>query len=194
MNLPGLNQRVKDVLQAQDALARALGLEDRDARAERLEAIVYGDVYEGRLEALQGLGKTGSPALPAIRRILDKPPIPYDSRDLIRAFEQASGENAGRELTERLRHDLAYWRATGPSLRKGWWNKDATPQAPLREKYEETIQLVRALDHEHYRPAAAGTAAELRDFWTSLPQLNDASGLNQMAKECDQLVRHLSSN
>lgn len=193
MNLPGLNQRAKDVLQAQDALARALGLEDPDARAERLEAIVYGDVYEARLEALQGLGKTGSSALQAIRRILDNPPIPYDSRDLIKALEQAAGEGAGRELTERLRQDLAYWRATGRSLKKGWWNQDATPQAPLREKYDETIHLIRALDHERYRPAAR-TAAELRDFWISLPQLNDPSGLSQMAEECDQLVRHLSAN
>ena len=35
--------------------------------------------------------------------------------------------------------------------------------------------------------------AELRDFWLSLPQLNDPSGLNQMAKECDHLVKHLST-
>jgi len=59
-------------------------------------------------------------------------------------------------------------------------------------KYDETIELVRALDHERYRPATL-TAAELRDFWLSLPQLNDPSGLNQMAKECDHLVKHLSA-
>jgi hypothetical protein len=190
MDLPRLNQRVRNVLQTQDALARIVELEDRGARAERLEEIVYKDVYDARLEALQALGKTGPSALPTIRKILDNPPVPYDSMDLIRAFEEAAGEDAGQELTERLRHDLAYWQATGHTLKKGWWNQDATPQAPLREKYDETIQLIRALDHVRYRPAAR-TAAELRDLWISLPQLNDASGLTQMAQECDQLVRHL---
>jgi hypothetical protein len=59
-------------------------------------------------------------------------------------------------------------------------------------KYDETIELVRALDHERYSPATR-TAAELRDFWLSLPQLNDPSGLDQMVEECDLLVRHLKA-
>ena len=183
MDWPALIGRIKDVLQTQDNLARVFRLEDRNARVEQLQAIVYGDVWYGaRKEALQGLGKAGPSALPAIQQILDKPPVPYDSRDLIRALAEAAGENAGNELNRRLRQNLDFWRSRGHSLKNGWWNQDATPDAPLRVKYDETIELVRALDHERYRPATR-TAAELRDFWLSLPQLNDPSGLNQMAKE-----------
>ncbi len=183
MDWPALIGRIKDVLQTQDNLARVFRLEDRNARVEQLQAIVYGDVWYGaRKEALKGLGKAGPSALPAIQQILDKPPVPYDSRDLIRALAEAAGENAGNELNRRLRQNLDFWRSRGHSLKNGWWNQDATPDAPLRVKYDETIELVRALDHERYRPATR-TAAELRDFWLSLPQLNDPSGLNQMAKE-----------
>jgi hypothetical protein len=192
LNSPALRRRINEVLQTQDDLARVLDLEDRGARAEQLQLIVYRDVYEARKEALQGLGKAGSPALPAIRRIMDKPPIPYDSRDLIRALAEAAGEDAGKELNERLRQDLGYWRAIAGSLKEGWWNQDVKPEAPLRERYDETIELVRALDHERYRPAAR-TATELRDFWLSLPQLNDGTGLSQMAKESGQLVKHLNA-
>lgn len=34
----------------------------------------------------------------------------------------------------------------------------------------------------------------LRDFSRSLPQLNDPSGLNQIAEECDKLIGQLQAN
>ena len=193
MELLALIGRIKEVLQTQDNLARVLRLEDRKARVEQLQAIVYGDVWYGaRKEALEGLGKAGPYALPAIQQILHKPPVPYDSRDLIRALAEAAGEDAVNELNRRLQQNLDFWRSTGRSLKNGWWNQDPTPDAPLRVKYDETIELVRALDHKRYRPATL-TAVQLRDFWLSLPQLNDPSGLNQMAEECDHLVKHLGA-
>jgi len=75
MELPALIGRIKEVLQTQDNLARVLRLEARNASVEQLQAIVYGDVWYGaRKEALQGLGKAGPSALPAIQQILDNPP------------------------------------------------------------------------------------------------------------------------
>jgi hypothetical protein len=191
MTSRSLAKHIEEVLQLRENLTQVLSLKDCATRIERLQAIVYRDVYDARKEALQGLGEAGPSALPAIRRVMDKPPIPYDPQVLIGAFVKAAGENAGRELNERLQQDLDYWRAVGPSLRLGWWNQDPTPEAPLREKYAETILLVRALAREHYRPAAH-TAAELRDYWLSRSQLNDQSGLSQLAWECNELVKHLA--
>ena len=40
---------------------------------------------------------------------------------------------------------------------------------------------------------AESIVAELRDFWRSLPQLED-SGLDQMSKECDSLLDALQAS
>jgi hypothetical protein len=82
---------------------------------------------------------------------------------------------------------------TAPSLSQGWWNQDPAPHAPLRERYSLTFQLILGLGRTHYTPASI-TAKNLGSLWRSLPQLNDQSGLNQMAEECDKLVEHLRAN
>lgn len=192
LSLPTLTTRTKDIVRTQDKLVRALRLEDRNTRIEELTAIAYGDVWYGaRQGAVQGLGKAGPTALPAIQKILRRPPVPYDMRYIMGAVVEAAGPDAGNELARMLEQDLKFWRTEGPNLTNGWWNQDPTPEAPLRLKYDETIEVIRALDLLRYRPASRA-AAELRDFWVSLPQLNDPSGLNQMAQECGLLVKHLS--
>jgi hypothetical protein len=54
-------------------------------------------------------------------------------------------------------------------------------------------KVVLALQRVRY-PKAASIARELSAFWKSLPQLNDQSGLYQMAMECDKLIEQLSGN
>ena len=99
----------------------------------------------------------------------------------------------GEELDMHLQEQLRFWQATAPTLSVGWWNQDATPHAPLRERYMQTWELVRALERVHYRPAST-TAEQLGNLWRSLPQLSDASGLNPMATECDKLVAEFRAN
>ena len=57
----------------------------------------------------------------------------------------------------------------------------------------QTFQLILGLERTHYIPAFT-TAMQLGELWRSLPQLNDPSGLNQMAEECDKLVDLLRAN
>ena len=94
-------------------------------------------------------------------------------------------KQVGPEMDQRLRDQLAFWQAAGPALAIGWWNEDASPHAPLRDRFTETIELVGGLERVRYRPAAL-TAERLAEYWRSPPQLNDPSGLDQMATECDQ--------
>jgi hypothetical protein len=70
---------------------------------------------------------------------------------------------------------------------------DGSPHAPLRERYAQTLELVRALGRARYRPALI-TVKQLGNLWRSLPQLNDATGLNQMVTECDLLVDQWRAN
>jgi hypothetical protein len=53
--------------------------------------------------------------------------------------------------------------------------------------------LICGLEQTHY-VAALNRATRLRDFSRSLPQLNDPSGLNHMAEECDKLIDQLRAS
>jgi hypothetical protein len=154
---------------------------------------VRSDVFPAQLFALAELGKSGSDAVRTILEMLDDPSFADESPELVKALAQAGGESVGAELNSRLRADLAFWRSKGPSLSQGWWNEDARIYAPLRERYDHTYQLVVGLEKTQYT-GAPNIATQLRDLWRSLPQLNDPQGLNELAKECDKLIRHLQTN
>lgn len=193
MGLEEMKDRVNGVRRIQSELAKVIESQDGAARAEGLKTYVLSDVYEAQQVALSELGKCGPKALMAIREMMADPVFADEGPDLVKAFAEAGGESVGEELGSRLQGQLEFWQATAPALSVGWWNQDASPHAPLRERYMQTWKLVLALEHVHYR-AASNTAEQLGNLWRSLPQLNDASGLNQMATECEKLVDHLRPN
>jgi hypothetical protein len=124
--------------------------------------------------------------------MLDDPEYAKVRAAVTHAYVQAGGAGLAEELSARLKTKLAFWKAIGPTLAQGWWNQDASPDAPLRERYSETLEVLRGLQTS--RPVSALNAAiEFRDFWRSLPQLNDPNGLHQMADECDKLVEQIQT-
>lgn len=188
-----VRNRVAEIKQIQENMTVALAITDRAERAERPKPYVRSDVFPAQLFALAELGKSGSHAVRTILEMLDDPSFADQSPELVKALTQAGGESVGAELNSRLRADLAFWRSKGSSLSQGWWNEDARIHAPLRERYDHTYQLVVGLEKTQYT-GALNTATQLRDLWRSLPQLNDPQGLNELAKECDKLIRHLQTN
>jgi len=185
-----VRNRVAEINQIQENMTVALATTDGAERAERLKPYVRSDVLPAQIFALAELGKSGPNAVRTILEMLDDPSFADESPELVKALVQAGGESVGAELNNRLRADLAFWRSKGPSLSQGWWNKDTRIHAPLRERYDRTYQLIVGLEKTQYT-AALNTATQLRDLWRSLPQLND---LNELAKECDNLIRHLQTN
>ncbi len=201
--------RIQEVLQAQRNLAGTLALKNVDVRAERLGRIALGDIYEAQKEAIDALGKAGTVALPEILQVMDKPPVPYGSANLIRVFAEAAGKDSGRQLHARLQEDVIYWKSVGPTLTQNWLDQLITVGSPLFVKFHETALLVHELDMENYAPAAP-TIAELYDFWVSQPQLydptwgDDKQGRTSvtgddvvhsyafgLAMECDSFAKHL---
>jgi hypothetical protein len=187
-----MKDRVREIGRVQSEMAKVVSTDDKFARAEGLKPYVRSDLYEAQKLALSELGKCGSSGSKTIREMLDSSAFADEAGELVKAFVETGGESVGEELTTRLKRDLTFWQATAPSLSQGWWNQDARPHAPLRERYVQTLELVRGLDRTHYKPAF-GTATQLGSFWRSLPQLNDSSGLNQMAEECEALAAHLQA-
>ena len=193
MGLDKMMARVSEIHRVQLELAKVIAVSDGSARAEGLKLYVRSNVREAQQLALSELGKSGPKALATIRGMLSDPAFAENGAELTKVFAEAGGESVGEELDRRLQEQLIFWQATGPSLSLGWWNQDPTPHAPLRDRYAQTLELIRALQRVHYRPASI-TAEQLGNLWRSLPQLDDPSGLSQMATECDQLVSSLRAN
>jgi hypothetical protein len=76
-----LTARIQRILQVQKELAETMALRNNpEVRADRLGRIARGDVWEAQREALDGLGKSGTVALPEILQVMDEPPVPYDGK------------------------------------------------------------------------------------------------------------------
>jgi len=187
-----VRSRVTEINGVQQDISAALAVKDPTERVERLKIFVHSDLQPARTFALEQLGKSGPSAVRTISGMLDDAAFADEAPELVKALVEAGGDAVAEELNIRLQHDLAFWRSRAPSLSVGWWNEDTSLHAPLRERYGQTYQLVLGLEATHYSPAIS-TAVELRDYWRSRPQLNDPSGLNQIAEECDKLIRKLKA-
>lgn len=192
-SLQVLKERVAKVIHIQDEMQSILGTPVDEQRASLLKPYVNSDVFYARQLALQELGKSGPTAVGTIREMLNDPAYADQAPELIEAMVNAGGETVGTDLTRRLQQEVTFWESTGPSLPKGWWNEDASPNAPLRSQYDETLQLIIGLQEVLDKDALA-PAEQLHDLWVSYPQLNDPSGLNHMSLECGKLITMLQSN
>jgi hypothetical protein len=205
MSEADLRARVSRVIGTQRELTRIAAIEDGATRAEALRSYLRSGIQPARMFAEEELGNSGRSAVPAIRAMIDDPSLAAESGALVKALARAGGTSVGGgltalaraggtsvggDLTALLDEDLNFWRAVGPSLRRGWWNDGPNPNSPLRNHYDRTIEIIRALDLIRFS-GALGTAKEMRAFWRSLPQLNDPSGLNQLSEDCGKLVHDL---
>jgi hypothetical protein len=175
------------VVQIQQEMGRILETTPGVQRAESLRQFVKSDVFMARSHALEELGKSGPAAASTIDAMLDDSSFASASPDLIKALAAAGGDQVLPDLAKRFQAEVAYWESVGPFLPQGWWNSDVTPEAPLRIRLTVTTELIRALTKARYAGSLAA-AAELRDLWLSSPQLNDPSGLDRLADECQTLI------
>jgi hypothetical protein len=187
--------KVIDIVELQQQLQDISRMEP-SYRGKELQRFLASDLQknpaqwipDARKFVLEQLGQCGRPCLPQIREMLDDEGFSRVGAELVRALGKAGGVEIGSELTLRLQEELRYWRTIGPQLPVGWWNVDITEDAPLRLRYMKTLEIIQGLRETHH-PSAKASVITLRDFWRSLPQLNDPSGLDQMAEECEQYLR-----
>jgi hypothetical protein len=183
-----VRERVAQVVQVEQQLTDVIRIKDGAERAVALKPYVRSDILPARQFAEEELG--GPEGVPVIRSILDDEAFAAESDAVVKALVRAGGAAEGSDLTARLGRDLEFGRTVGPQLHQGWWNDNPTPESPLRNRYGQTLELIRGLDGIQF-PGALRTAAALRDFWRSLPQLDGPTGLNQMSEECDKLIHDL---
>jgi len=89
--------------------------------------------------------------------------------------------------------ELAFWKRAAPTLKQGWWNGEGLEWEqvePLRIRYGVVLEVFYSL--KKIRPPECRSAVtEFRDYWCSLPQLEDRSGLSQMSQACDAVLNAL---
>ena len=183
-----MRQRIGVVRAAHGKLARAKAIEDPRKRAEALALQVGSPVPAASAAAVKTLGTCGEAALPVIERLLDNRRLYKHHGNLVRELGNAGKKAAGQSLLRILKAELVFWKKTGPNLPVGWWNGAAADR--LRSRYVRTLETIRAIVRVDHRPAA-GTVRELADFWRSLPQLHDKSGLDQMTETADAAYKTL---
>jgi len=190
-----MEREVKEILETREAFDNSLAIAEPSQRAEALQSFVSDSKFLVRDNALKELINCGAAALPVLRQIMNDETLDDIHGQAIDAFAQAGGLTVAPELTALLEKELSFWRQTAPILEKGWWNGVGFPSiddvGPLRNRYGKIYSALVALKELRYRESEM-LVTEVRDFWRSLPQLDDKSGLNQISQECDSILKELN--
>ena len=110
----------------------------------------------------------------------------YYQSDVVHAIATAAGDDAGQEITAILRDELVFWQTESPKLAVGWWNntEPAERRETLRNRYGLLSQGLRELEERSYPPSQE-IVTQIRDFWLSLPQLNENKNISE---SCEQVL------
>ena len=106
---------------------------------------------------------------------------------VIQTMTEIGGGDVGEELTRIVGEELAFWKATGPGLKRGWWNAIHEPDTEdLRERYMKLHAALRGLKRLGHEGSHA-VVTELRNHWLSLPQLGE-DGTDGITVACDEVL------
>jgi hypothetical protein len=186
-----IRDRAFDVMRIQETANAAVAMQDESKRAEALVPFALSELYYARNLAFAELQKCGKAALPVLRTMLGDQTFLKLHGEVIKAMAEVGGEEVADELTDVVRVELLFWKETGPRLRHGWWNNiNESETDNLRNRYSKVLGALYSL--RKLKPIGCKeVVSEFRDFWRSLPQLEDKSGLDQMSEACDRVLQEL---
>ena len=187
-----LKTEVARILKLQNGLSETARTEDLTQRAQGLVPFAAADVRLAREAAFEEFAKCGPAASPVLRAMLKDEKLRPRGEEIVEAMGKAGGAGVGPELMQMLHHETEYWKRIAPALQPEWWNGKGLTGWPeielLRDRYCKTLSIVRALKGIGYH-GDMEAVTDLRDYWSSLPQLNEESRLDDIVTECDALLR-----
>ncbi|BCM93823.1 hypothetical protein IAD21_05714 [Abditibacteriota bacterium] len=190
-----LKAQVSDIVRIQTGIAQAVSLPDLTQRAQALGPLATSPYYPATRLALDELAKCGEAAVPTLRALFSDNTVFTGHYQAADALGKAGGQALGPELTRLLETETRFWKQQGPQLRMGWWNGaglESEEVEPLRERFSKVSHLLSGLKNTN-DAGCTQAVTELRDFWVSLPQLNDPSGLDLVANQCNSLLGTLGT-
>jgi hypothetical protein len=208
-----LEETVLEIVKNRMAVAACEAMEDPAARAKAAMVLVGSTDYRAQNNGFRVLGGCGQEALPHLRALLADgnrthfyrtavtAPARAEGtaalgqlqqlRSGVTAFVHAGGPAVVPELTAMVEAELAFWKTTAPTLQLQWWNNmDDKRLGALRERYGFVLTILHSLK-ELRSPDCRPAVTAFRDYWRSLPQLEDQSGLDQMSQACDAVLTAL---
>lgn len=189
----GIRNRIFEINRIENSLNDVLKIENKTERAEKLQDFAVSDFHLAQEKAFDELKKCGESALPVLRKMLKDQSLLKIHADVIETLATVGGEKVGNELTEIVKQEMSFWKETAPKLSEGWWNEINNPDTEsLRNRYSKVLEAIRQLRNLKFGNCKK-VVTQFRDFWRSLPQLEDKSGLSQMSEECDKLLQELKS-
>jgi len=186
-----VRDRAFEVMHLHETVNEAVAIKDESKRAEALEAFTRSDLNYARDLAFAELEKCGQGAMPVLRKMLNDQSLLRLHSEVIKCLTVVGGDKVADELTTIVRDELGFWRATAPSLSTEWWNGgDDTEREMLRNRYSKVLEALYSL-RKLRTVGCKDVVIEFRDFWRSLPQLEDKRGLTQMSEACDKILLEL---
>ena len=186
-------QRVRSIVKARNDLRACGNLTEAKHRVMVATEFVDSPLRYAREEAFRLLSECGDDALPHLRALLQDQSKVRLHAEAVKALGAAGGEAVVPELTAILEKELSFWKKTAPELEVGWLNGkglDWSHVEPLRDRYSFVLKVFYTL-RKIKSPACRIAVRDFRDYWRSLPQLEDKSGLVQMSQACDAVLKDL---
>jgi len=185
-----MKTRVLKIVAMHDAVAKAVALKDSIKMGEAMNVVVAFDSHWSKKFAIAMLVAAGKPSVPVLRKLLKDDSLGEYHASVIKAMAKAGGAELGPELNRMLEQDVSFWKKTGPTLKKDWWNGAGLSWEdvePLRRRYIEDLRLLEALGDIRFT-GGRKTVIAFRDLWSSVQQLNEVGG---WAEACDSTLDKL---
>lgn len=186
-----LNSKVSKVVEKEFSFEKAVAIADPAQRAEMLRAIVISDYPHLELLAFAELGKCGTDALPVLRGMLNDDSLLDHHGEIIFVLGRVGGIGVAPDLTRLVENETVFWKKTAGNLKPGWWNVFPVPLRvdDSRNHYARLRAALRALEGLNFE-GCKSAVTDLRDFWRSLPQLDEINS-HQMSQACDHVLKSI---
>ncbi len=172
------------------ALNKTAGILDPAERANALKEFVSPHDTVVTEAALRELDKLGPAAVPVLRSMLNDQKCWKYLYGVISSLKRLDGAEVGGELTQVVEAETQYWKKAGPNLKQGWSNGLWNQSNELSDHWSRVNAALYELKDLIY-PGCRKAVTDLRDFWRSLPQLEDPSVANQVSTKCDDILKAL---
>ena len=184
-----IKKKTEALVKVQNALRDINAIPDPTERVEKAIQFAKMNPNEYQVDATEIVAGSGELAFPSLQRMFEDPSFASLRPLIITDIGDVTGPSAGAVLTAFIEKELAFWRETAPGLEVGWRNmgrhSDDLERLLCREQaLYEGVQKVGALRY----PGCKAAVTALRDFWDSLPQLNEDKGLHE---RCDYVIKDL---